>query len=147
MTTICTGWHPEGFDLYGQQFIQSFDRYWPDEIKIRCWVEDINIGPMCRAVKYSLWHCEGIENFISYNQRIMSHCGKHPVKGWRTKDHRRGYCFRYDAVRFCKQMFIPEDAAKRLPDGEVLAWFDADVVTFDHVPPDFIDRCGCELQY
>ncbi len=149
MTTICTGWHPEAWDEYAYRFIDGIVEFWPEGTKVIAYVEDgptikgwSLTEPLCIEARL-LWDCDGAHKFIWHNKKIPAHCGKQECKihkGWKAKDHRRGYTFRYDAVRFCKQMFIPEDAAKLLPDGEILAWFDADVVTFDHVPPDFIEQ-------
>ena len=137
MTTICTGWHPAGWEQYAHRFAADFAKHWPDDVDLVAYVEEpisIPVGEI-----RSLWDCNGVREFIEANKGSPVRCGSAPTNGWRDKDHKRGYCFKYDAVKFCKQMFIPEHAASKLPDGEILAWFDADVVTHRKVPEGFIE--------
>jgi len=76
----------------------------------------------------------GAVEFAERNKNIPERCGKAPVPGWRKKDIRNGYSYRHDAVRFCWQLFYPEHASKSMNDGDILAWFDGDVVFTNHMP-------------
>jgi hypothetical protein len=140
--TICTGWHPAGWDLYGKNFVETFDRHWPNDVRLVAYVEETApIKPMVRYFQQiPVFSCEGISEFIGKHRNRPVSCGREPRAGWKPKDLALGYSWRFDAVRFCKQIFIPEHAADLLPDGAILAWFDADVVTFKDVPAGFIER-------
>lgn len=147
MTTICTGFSPKGYDEYGANFLETFDLYWPQDVRLLCFTEDS--VPVPRGGGRSLWACRGMREFIARNSVSPQRCGKAPTAAWKPKDHQRGYNFRFDAVKFSRQCFIPEAAADELHDGEVLAWFDADVVTFRPVSPLFVDALlnGHDLCY
>lgn len=146
-TTVVTGWHPPAFELYADTFVTTFMKHWPKAVDLIFYTEEPIMGPeFCRkADKYqrynvterSLWAIPGVKEFIDSHQHPRYH-GLDPVPGWQKKDFRAGGSYRYDAVKFCKQLFIPDHATERLPDGEILAWFDADVVTYADVPDNFI---------
>ena len=149
MTTICTGFNPKGYEDYGANFLESFDQYWPKAVRLQCYVETAPNGFVPRGGERSLWTCRGAKEFIERNSSNLQRCGRAPTPGWRPKDHSRGYSFKWDAVKFSRQCFIPEAASDELEDGEVLAWFDADVVTFRPVPGEFVERTlgGYDLCY
>ena len=138
MTTICTGFSPKGYEDYGANFLESFDRYWPKDVRLLCFTEESVHVP--RGGLRSLWTCRGAREFIDRNVSQPQRCGKGAHPSWRPKDHARGYSFKFDAVKFSRQCFIPEGAALELEDGEVIVWFDADVITFRPVPVDFVEK-------
>lgn len=147
MTTIISGFHPGAYERYAKNFLETFDRYFPPEIAIHVWVEEniLKTWKGDRIHSHSLWDCQGQRTFIEQNKDILERNGRAPVEEKWTKrayHHfaRNGYSFRYDAVRFSRQLFIPEQAAKKLPDGEIMVWFDADVIAFDTVPVGFLER-------
>jgi hypothetical protein len=142
MTTVVTGFHPAGHALYGQRFLETFDAFWPSNIQLRCYVEES--VPVPRDGLRSLWSCDGVDDFIQRHSRSAEKNGRAPLPAWRPKDHRTGYAYRFDSVKFSRQCFIPEQAAHELADGEILAWMDADVVTFKPVPEGFIESLIAE---
>ena len=140
MTTIITGFSPKGYDQYGAQFLDSFDRYWPRDVRLLCFVEESTPGPIPRGAERSLWSCKGMREFIQRHGGHPRANGREPIPGrWSPKHVARGYYYKFDAVKFSRQCFIPEGAADELPDGEVMAWMDADVVTFKAIPPGFVE--------
>lgn len=140
MTTICTGFSPSGYRQYGAHFLESFDRNWPADVRLLCFVEETPPGPIPRGAQRSLWACKGMREFLTRNGSHPRANGREPIPGkWAPKHVEKGYYYKFDAVKFSRQCFIPECAADELPDGEVLAWFDADVDTFQKVPPGFVD--------
>lgn len=141
MTTVCSGFSPAGYVEYGRNFLDTFDRFWPKSVKLMCYVETRGEEiPMPRGSYRSLWNCPGAAEFISKHKNNRAANGREPNTYWREKHIRAGYHFGYDAVKFCRQCFIPEEAATWLPDGELLAWSDADVLTLRPVPEDFVER-------
>jgi hypothetical protein len=141
MTTVVTGFHPAGYELYGKRFLETFGEHWPDEVNLVCYTEE----PIFAAIGNRSWlpldalACSGLKSFIQRNAGDPVKCGRQQTSAWRPKEIARGYSYRFDAVKFCKQLFYPEDAASLIPDGEILAWFDADVVTLKDVPAGFIE--------
>lgn len=137
-TTVVTGFGPAGYDLYGKNFLKTFDLYWPKNVNVYYYVESPVDSP--RGTCLSLWLCDGAHEFFERNKDIAEYCGRAEVKGWREKDRKNGYSFRWDAVKWFRQIVIPNHAAGLMNDGDILAWFDADVVTFKDVPDQFIDK-------
>lgn len=127
MLTICTGWSPKGWKEYGEAFAESFARYWPDDVKLLAYVEepvDLPRGE-CRSVL----DIPGCRAFIDKYRDDRRANGRDVQPHWKAAAKARGYHFRWDAWKFCRQGFIPLAAAQEC-ETEYLAWFDADVVTF-----------------
>ena len=138
MTTIVTGFSPSGLIEYGQNFMNTFDRFWPKRIHLMVYVEETTEVP--RSGMRWLWSCAGAQDFIERHRKIAKHCGREEFAAWRPKDRGKPYAYRWDAVKFCRQLFIPEQAATELPDGEILAWLDGDVVSHAPVPEILVDK-------
>lgn len=139
--TICTGWTGRGYDALGAQFCDTFFRYWSKSVRLFVYTDYGNtILPGDRnGMAARLSECEGLAEFLARHKDNPAANGRVPGKTWREKERQEGYSFRTDAVRFVTQLFIPEAAAKYLPDNEVLGWFDADVLTHKDVPDGFVE--------
>jgi len=127
MTTVVSGFNPQGYRTYGHQFLKTFDQFWPKDFKLVVYVEE-KVPWAGRAEQRLLSSIPGVEEFIAKHQGDPVKCGKQGTE----------YNFRFDAVKFCRQCFIPHHAALSLPDDEVLVWMDADVVTFNKVPDNLV---------
>lgn len=140
MTTIVTGFSPSGYFQYGRQFLDTFDQHWPKDVRLQVYVEETPIGLVQRGAQRSLWACPGMREFLNRNSHHPRANGREAIPGrWGHKHIERGYYYKFDAVKFSRQCFIPETAAGELEDGEVLAWMDADVVTHAPPPTGFVD--------
>lgn len=137
MTSVVSGFNPAGYLQYGRQFMGNFHQHWPEEVRLKVFTEEVVEVP--RGGIRSLWTCPGSKEFIERHSGIPERNGRSPVKGWGSKDHRKGYCYRYDAVKFSRQCIIPTNAADESEDGEVLCWLDADTITFKDIPPNFVE--------
>jgi len=148
MTTIVSGCHPAGYVEYGRNFLTSFAEFWPRDIALHFFMEDL--APLRdlpgtferreRVTFSSVFSCPGLQEFIDRHKNTPERCGRAPNERWKQRQFADGYNYRFDAVRFVKQLFYPESAAMRLQDGEILSWFDADVVTLKPVPAGFIEK-------
>src|SRR5260370_36665964 len=136
--TVCSGFAPAGYREYGHNFINSFDKYWPRDIDLIVYSEEKVMMP--RGECRSLWDCEGARDFHDRHNHDPRRRGTEPIKGWREKDHKEGYSWRFDAAKFYKQCLIPYDVSKTLYQGDIIVWLDADVVTFANVPDKFIEN-------
>lgn len=134
---VVSGFSPKGYLEYGQRFLDTFDRHWPKSIDLVVYGE--NPVPMPRGRFHLLSDCNGVTEFIERHKGNPEANGKKPRKGWREREIANGYCFRFDAVKFSRQCFIPEAAAADMADGDILAWCDADVMTLADVPEGFIE--------
>lgn len=140
---VCSGWSPRGREQYGNRFEISFDRWWPQSVELQVYVE--KVYPMRRAAERSLWDCEGSTEFAQRHQDNLELAGMQPTSDWKAKDHAKGYNFRFDALKFWKQILIPRQAAKGLEDGDILIWLDGDVETIAPVNigaiGSLVDKC------
>lgn len=131
MLTVCSGFSPSGYREYGAKFLLTFDKFWPHEVGLVVYVEQ-PVGNLGRAKQRMLSDIPGVMEFIERHKNVPERNGLNGL--------RKPYWFKTDAVKFCRQCFIPEAAAQGLPDGSILAWFDADVVTFMRVPQGFVEE-------
>lgn len=128
---VCSGFSPAGRLQYGERFLQSFDRFWPRDVELQVWVEEPTSMP--RDAYRDLWSIPGAREFAERHADNLEAHGRVPRAGWKDKDRRGGYCFKFDAYKFWKQILIPQAASAGLEDGDVLIWLDADVVTFQSI--------------
>jgi len=136
MIRVVTGWSPAGYREYAKACTSTFRQFWPKEVEFVAYTEEPEDCPGIDVLSLSL--CEGVDDFISKYIGNPTACGHEPVTGWRQKEIDKGYSYRFDAVKFCRQMFIPEHAALDMADGDILVWLDADVITHKKVPLDFV---------
>lgn len=138
--TIMSGFSPAGYHEYGKNFLETFDRFWPDEVQLNVFVEQPWPGPLHGAMAFGLFsRCPGQEEFLTRHKNNLEAQGRQPNKRWKDKERAAGYSFRFDACKFSRQCFIPEAAATMKEDGSVLAWLDADVVSYRPVPSGFVE--------
>lgn len=146
MTTVVTGWTGRSYDALGEHFVRTFKQHWPKSIRLTPYVDgdywttfagryDGVMNPLDARTLHGV---DGLAEFIARHKDSPRANGREPNKRWKPKEVAAGYSFRFDAVRFATQLFIPEAAAKHLADGEIMVWFDADVVTTADVPEGFI---------
>lgn len=141
MIRVCSGFSPAGRIQYGERFLRSFDRFWPAEIELRVYVEEPT--PMPRGAERSLWAVPGALGFADRHRNDAAISGREQRPCWKQRERRMGYSFRTDAMKFFKQIMIPQAAALDIPfmdDGDILVWLDGDVETLRPVPPDLIPK-------
>lgn len=136
MIKVCSGFSPSGFKEYGKRFLETFHKHWPGDTDLVVYTEEPVEMP--RGACRSLWDCWGVAQFIQRNRGNPERCGTKQHAKWKPRYIGRPYNFRFDAVKFSRQCFIPEAAAHDMDDGDILVWLDADVVTFADVPTDAI---------
>lgn len=147
MTTVVTGFHTEGWKLYGKNFLETFDKFWPPNVNMVAYAEELVPVAACTEItrrnRFELrdvFSCGGLRDFVDRNSGVAARCGREPTPRWKEKERLAGYSYRFDAVKFCKQLFYPHDAAQKLANDEILVWFDADVVTHAPVPEGFVEK-------
>lgn len=140
MLTICTGWSPAGYREYGKRFVDTFARYWPADVNLLVFGEEPVELPAGRFI--SLETIPDCGAFIEkHGPRAIAN-GRERIPEWKPREVAAGYSYRFDAVKFCRQGFIPEAALQYLPrtkGDQFLAWLDADVYTHSPVPRGFIE--------
>lgn len=138
--TICSGFSPHGYEQYGRRFLDTMARFLPPQIRLAVYTE-VKTPMPGRIVERSLWDCRGAIGFMerhagnpTYNGAVAIDIATRRPRGGEPEG------WRWDAVKFFKQCIIPEHASVARPDGDILAWCDADVVAFAPIPPDLPER-------
>lgn len=136
MIRVCSGYSPSGRELYGNRFLETFNRHWPLEVDLKVYVEERHKMPRdaCRL----LWDIPGATDFRDRHKDNLAIQGRVPTSRWKRGEIQKGYSFRTDAYRFWKQLVIPQQASLDMADGDILVWLDGDVVTTRDVPLTFI---------
>lgn len=128
--TVCTGWNPEGYRLYGRRFAESFARHMPATVDLVVYGEEPVKLP--RGEFRPLAEIAGCVEFLQETVGLPVANGRErlPGQNWKFRAVQMGYNWRYDARKFSRQAFIPWDCGARC-NTPYMAWFDGDVV-FHH---------------
>lgn len=135
MITVCTGFSPVGYDQYASWCLDSFARHWPKDVRLVAYVERPVVMPRGAGLPLSV---TGINAFIDAWKDTPLACGREPTERWKDNERAAKYSYKWDAVKFCRQLAIPAHAAEGLPDGDTLVWLDADVLAFRPVPASLV---------
>lgn len=136
MATIVTTYSVEGFYSYGHRFIETFERYWPRTDRLIVYADRVTDGAKCEHRQ--LTEIPALGEFQQRHANDLMANGRVPTNRWKSKDREDGYSFRTDAVKFSNKVFVVRDMARRMRRG-IMAWMDADVVTFAQVPQMFVE--------
>ena len=145
-TQVVTSFSAAGWTQYGRRFVETFCRYWPREVALHAYSEDLNhryLGDMLGRDLDRVCVCHDLQAPFferhAGNARAQGREQRSGDYGWTPNKIAAGYNFRLDAFRFSKKVFAIQAAAHRQAQGR-LFWVDADVVTFDPVPADLLKR-------
>lgn len=139
---VVTGWSPSGWIEYGRRFWETFDRYWPAEVDLIVYGEEpVELKSACgRHTEFRrLNEIRAAVQFLEKHGDSGIARGREPVTHWKPREVANGYSYKWDAVKFCRQGFIPYHAAGRILfenkySEALLMWLDGDVYTHAPVP-------------
>jgi hypothetical protein len=136
--TVVTSFSPEGYDLYGKRFIETFKEFWPKEVKLICAWEGPSPDPKLDG--FDLLSTEPARSFFEKHAEDLVIHGKldAPPAKWAAKARREGYSVWHDAYKFAHKVFSICAATKYVEGGK-LFWIDADVETHSQVPVGLLD--------
>lgn len=132
---LMTSMSAKGLQQYGNRLVNGLRKHMPSE-QLTIYSED-DLGDVNAAVA-SLHFVPGWVDFMTRHAENPLHRGRVPGAGWKEKDVRDGYCFKFDAVKFCCKVFAIADAARELGKGS-LTWIDADAYPTRQVPDGWFD--------
>lgn len=137
MLTIVTGWSPSGWREYAHRFAATFPKYMPSTVKIVAYLEEVqdSIPGIEQRIVQDIPGCRW---FLDKYRDDREANGRAVRSNWKQSAKDRGYNFRFDAWKFCRQGFIPYAASLECA-TDYMAWFDADVVAHAPVPEGFIE--------
>lgn len=141
---IVTSFGEKGFTEYGKRFLQTFQQFWPEEVKLHVYHEGQDLSAYtCIHAQHNIRHIRSCKDFLRRHAANYRAHGKEYRSGdkWKQANIDAGYSFRYDAFKFCRKVFALDHAMQALHgEGGSLFWLDADTVTFDSVPVTLLDR-------
>lgn len=143
LTVVSGAWGPRRAE-YAGPFVEAFHAHWGAEVRLQLFTDQAVRLPELPGRLHMLnrsigAECPGYLEFMARHMGSPRAAGREVSPKWKEKDRRLGYNWRFDAVKFAGQAFVPEAAARDLEDGDVLCWLDADVIAFRHVPEGFIE--------
>lgn len=135
-TLVVTSFSADGYEEYGKEFLHGWSWFWGNsgaELLV-CHEGEIHDGP---------WHAYDLrENGLlrSFKRQYGNHrtTGRTLHDGWRQKEIRAGYSYRFDAIKFSHKVFAQHYAVNAFDHDRVI-WFDADVRTLANVTPEVLD--------
>lgn len=143
MITVCTGWSPKGWHVYGEKFLQSFDHFWPKSVRLMVWGEDY--PPTYHDVQMRrVFHFARLDTIPMWDQFTRRHIasaranGREPDATWKESAKAAGYNWRFDAYKWARQAFIPWICDTVDNEADFIVWLDADVITHAPVTEDMI---------
>jgi hypothetical protein len=128
---VVTTFHPEGMEVYGQRFIDSFAQNVAKAVKLVVYAEDCNpVNPDPNQITI-LDATEALPKLVAFKQRwkdVPKANGIPPadIKARRPRDWHKE--FKWNAIRFANKVYAVFDAFEKSTDWCV--WMDAD--TFVH---------------
>ena len=138
---VVTSFSAAGYEQYGRRFLQTFDRFFPGHIQIFAYAEAPMPGAPGRVTGRSLLALPDFKEFRARWDGNALASGREETPVWKSKDRADGYCYKTDAMKFCRKVFAIKAAANELagePDT-ALFWIDADVVATASPPTDFFE--------
>lgn len=134
---VVTTFHKKGYEVYGKRCIETFLKYWPDDISMYVYAEgvEVDIADDRLIVIDQSQNIPRLHEFRRLYKDNPFANGTDP-KGTDGPDN-----FRWDAIRFSNKVFAVTDAIERTkPLFDQLVWLDADTVTHTTFPRKIIDN-------
>lgn len=140
MTSVVTSFSNEGYNKYGKEFVRTFLKNWPSEIRLIVAHEGVDESGLKGTTHFNLLETKMCSDFVEKykDDAVVQGRKPHPDHKWRPNALRGGYNFRYDAYKFARKPFAIEFASQLVNDK--LLWMDADMITRKLVTVGFIDR-------
>lgn len=127
--TVVTSFNASGFAEYGRAFIESFERFWPQNFRLDIYAEEFLLD--CKSPRIQVFDLHSvIPNLREFKYRHAAN----PVTSGRIS---KGYDYRFDAIRFANKAYVMCHAARRSM-TRYLLWLDGDTRSFLNVPVDFL---------
>ncbi|TDW16554.1 hypothetical protein EV128_1346 [Rhizobium azibense] len=142
---VVTTFHEKGYHQYGKRCVESFLEYWPPDVQLWIYAEDISpdiSDPRVRIFDHNATLLK-LQEFRRLFRDNPTANGQNP------NGKEEEYNFRWDAIRFANKVFAVTDAIRRAGGmADQLIWLDADTVSHTKLPHSLLDRlapCGQQL--
>jgi hypothetical protein len=156
---VVTTCNRSGYEQYGRRMVETFDRFWPKDVKLFLYAEGFRPDrPSERIIPVDLLEaCPGLVAFKERHRdrprahgkeqqgvRLRLEVRRHKQERWPRYKLKLlrvpwGMGYRWDAVRFSHKSFAVFDARLRCA-ADILCWLDGDTVVFDNLPRRFLEE-------
>jgi hypothetical protein len=134
---LMTSMSRAGYRQYGYRLISGLQKHMPGTLLTVYSEDDIVELEDCSSVMLaSLRFIPAFTGFLQRHGNNPLVNGRQERPGWKEKDRRDGYSYKFDAGKFCRKVFAIADAARDLHTG-TLTWIDADAYPTKTPPPEF----------
>jgi len=134
--TVITTMSQSGYGQYGKRMIETFDKYWPTNIKLKVYYEWMPIQTKFSDRVEWIDLNQSCPHLGEFKQRHKSNPHANGLKPGDSLDTKRSYL--WDAVKFAHKSYCVSHAALNAT-SDLIVWLDADVVTHSAVPEGFIE--------
>lgn len=141
---VITSFSQAGYEQYGRRFLFRFEALFDPRIKLTVYTEGgIPLTALPPGAQTeNLLYIPEVTDFLTRNGMDQAAKGRVPRAGWKKSDIDKGYCYRFDAVKFFRKPFAIGDLAMQCEE-DILVWLDADTYAFRNVRPElFTDLLG-----
>ncbi len=147
-----TSFDRRGYELYGRELLESFDRHWPAEVRLTVYAEGFTPElPSARVEARDL--LAESPGLLAFKERHRDDPRAHGQRdllclqaglrlrplGLLLRRVHWGQGFRWDAVRFSHKSFATFAAVRERP-ADVLFWLDGDMRFLDDVPRSLLEE-------
>ena len=134
--TVITTFNQAGLDTYGQRMIDTFERFWPEDVDLLVCAENCQprVNRSNVRVVDLLANSPALRDFIQrHENNDLAHGRAGPPDVFNPKKQ-----FRWNAVRFCYKVFATAACTEQTPNGWLI-WIDADTHTHSTVTLDWLN--------
>jgi hypothetical protein len=150
---IVTTFHKKGYDEYGFRFIDTMEKYLPDNMSVDIYLEGFSIDKKYNKINFLNYktYCgeqqaQLVETELTYVKRRQELEHEESVK--RKKKMHNG--FRWDASRFAHKVFSLQSAnneLEKMQGDRSLVWIDGDVIACKQIPNNWFDTLMDKKMY
>ncbi|WFU86321.1 hypothetical protein QA644_14405 [Rhizobium sp. CC1099] len=134
---VVTTFHEKGYNEYGKRCIETFLEYWPSDVALWVYAEDVRVE--ISDPRVTVFDHNATLPKLQVFRRLYK--DNPSANGQNPKKKKAEYNFRWDAIRFSNKVFAVTDAIRRAHGiADQLIWLDADTVTHRELPHSLIDK-------
>jgi hypothetical protein len=118
---VITSMNKEGWDKYGQRFVHTFLKYWPENISLQIYAEGFHLEQSIyrvNIVSFEAHLSHLLQTFSDQQNLLLQKIGQVPTNN-----------YLFDAMKFAKKGFALIDGIEKNI-GKQVIWLDADIYTF-----------------
>jgi hypothetical protein len=126
---VVTSFSDQGYKIYGERFLSSFQTYWPEEIKLAVYCESVPQGIEDNRIVFRKL-TEVSPRLLAFKERHKNNKSAHGLKG-------QSYSMHTDAVKFSHKVFACIHASQNT-EADILIWVDADTLTHSPISTEWL---------